>query len=82
MIAEVCLARSAGKSNLSGDELVLKLEEGSNKWPKASLQVVHKLWSEHGALVHAQQEMQDMLSIGQVCPRNAVRQPHSSFLLA
>ncbi|XP_053184753.1 COMM domain-containing protein 6 [Scomber japonicus] len=58
--------RSAGKSNLSGDELVLKLEEGSNKWPKASLQVVHKLWSEHGALVHAQQEMQDMLSIGQL----------------
>ncbi|CAK6959143.1 COMM domain-containing protein 6 [Scomber scombrus] len=58
--------RSAGKSNLSGDELVSKLEEGSNKWPKASLQVVHKLWSEHGALVHAQQEMQDMLSIGQL----------------
>ncbi|XP_029314256.1 COMM domain-containing protein 6 [Cottoperca gobio] len=58
--------RSAGKSNLSGDDLVSRLEEGSNKWPKASLQVLHRLWSEHGALVHAQQEVQAMLSIGQL----------------
>ncbi|KAM4609278.1 COMM domain-containing protein 6 [Polymixia lowei] len=56
--------RSAGKSNLSGDDLVLRLEEG--KWPKATLQVVHRLWSEQGALVHAQQEAQAMLSIGQL----------------
>ncbi|KAK5860904.1 hypothetical protein PBY51_022348 [Eleginops maclovinus] len=58
--------RSAGKSNLSGDNLVSKLEEGSNKWPKASLQVLHRLWSEHGASVHAQQEVQAALSIGQL----------------
>ncbi|XP_034042910.1 COMM domain-containing protein 6 [Thalassophryne amazonica] len=58
--------RSAGKTNLSGDELVTRLKEGSNKWPKASLQVVHRLWSEQGALVHAQQEVQVMLSIGQL----------------
>ncbi|KAM9347837.1 COMM domain-containing protein 6 [Symphorus nematophorus] len=58
--------RSAGKSNLSGDDLVLRLEEGSNKWPKASLQVLHRLWSEHGASVHAQQEVQAMLSISQL----------------
>ncbi|XP_059199596.1 COMM domain-containing protein 6 [Centropristis striata] len=57
--------RSAGKSSLSGDDLVSKLE-GSHKWPKASLQVLHRLWSEHGALVHAQQEVQAMLSIGQL----------------
>lgn len=44
-----------------------RLEEGSNKWPKASLQVLHRLWSEHGALVHSQQEVQAMLSISQVC---------------
>ncbi|XP_042350335.1 COMM domain-containing protein 6 [Plectropomus leopardus] len=58
--------RSAGKSNLSGDDLVSRLEEGSNKWPKASLQVLHTLWSEHGASVHAQQEVQAVLSIGQL----------------
>lgn len=58
--------RSGGKSNISGDELVSKLEEGSNKWSKASLQVLHKLWSEHGALVHTQQDVQAMLSIGQL----------------
>ncbi|TMS06811.1 COMM domain-containing protein 6 [Larimichthys crocea] len=58
--------RSAGKSSLSGDDLVSKLEEGSNKWPKASLQVLHRLWSEHGASVHAQQEVQAMLSISQL----------------
>nr|XP_019963139.1 PREDICTED: COMM domain-containing protein 6 [Paralichthys olivaceus] len=58
--------RSAGKNNLSGDGLVLRLEESSNKWSKASLQVLHKLWSEHGASVHAQQEVQAMLSIGQL----------------
>ncbi|XP_071376499.1 COMM domain-containing protein 6 isoform X1 [Centroberyx affinis] len=58
--------RSATKSNLSGDDLVSRLEEGSGKWPKASLQVVQRLWTEQGALVHAQQEAQDMLSIGQL----------------
>ncbi|XP_056245586.1 COMM domain-containing protein 6 [Seriola aureovittata] len=58
--------RSAGKNNLSGDDLVMRLEEGSNKWSKASLQVLHSLWSEHGALVHAQQQVQTMLSIGQL----------------
>ena len=64
----ICFTRSAGKSNLSADDLVSRLEEGSNKWPKASLQVLHRLWSEHGALVQAQQEVQAMLSIGQVRP--------------
>ncbi|XP_034740652.1 COMM domain-containing protein 6 [Etheostoma cragini] len=58
--------RSAGKSNLSGDDLVSRLEEGSKKWPKASLQVLHRLWSEHGTLVHAQQQVQAMLSISQL----------------
>ncbi|XP_030614213.1 COMM domain-containing protein 6 [Archocentrus centrarchus] len=58
--------RSAGRSNSSADELVSKLEEGSNKWSKASLQVLHRLWSEHGALVHSQQEAQAMLSISQL----------------
>ncbi|XP_036965813.1 COMM domain-containing protein 6 [Acanthopagrus latus] len=58
--------RSAGKSNLSADDLVSRLEEGSNKWPKASLQVLHRLWSEHGASVHAQQKLQATLSISQL----------------
>ncbi|XP_037542984.1 COMM domain-containing protein 6 [Nematolebias whitei] len=58
--------RSGGKNKLPADELLSKLEEGSNKWSKASLQVLHVLWSEHGALVHAQQEAQSMLSIGQL----------------
>ncbi|XP_012719859.2 COMM domain-containing protein 6 [Fundulus heteroclitus] len=58
--------RSAGKNNLSADELVSKLKEGSSKWPKASLQVLHALWSEQGAAVRAQQDAQSMLSIGQL----------------
>lgn len=58
--------RSAGKRNLSGDDLVSWLEEGSNKWPNGTLQVLHRLWSEHGALVHAQQDVQATLSIGQL----------------
>lgn len=58
--------RSAGKSNISGDELVSRLEDGSSKWPKASLQVLHRLWTEHGASVHAQQDVQAILSIGQL----------------
>ncbi|XP_069010359.1 COMM domain-containing protein 6 [Embiotoca jacksoni] len=58
--------RSGGRSNVSADELVSKLEGDSNKWSKASLQVLHSSWSEHGALVHAQQEVQAMLSIGQL----------------
>lgn len=64
----VCVARSAGRSKISADELVSKLEEGSEKWSEASLQVVRGLWSEHGASVHSQQEAQAMLSISQVCP--------------
>lgn len=58
--------RSAGRSNLSADDLVSKLEEGSNKWLKAILQVLHRLWSEHGSFVHAQQEVQTMLNISQL----------------
>ncbi|XP_030284519.1 COMM domain-containing protein 6 isoform X2 [Sparus aurata] len=58
--------RSAGQSNSSADDLVSRLEEGSSKWPKASLQVLHRLWSEHGASVHAQQKLQATLSISQV----------------
>lgn len=58
--------RSAGKSNTSAEELVSQLEEDNPKWTKSSLQVLHKSWSEHGALVHAQQEAQVMLSIGQL----------------
>lgn len=58
--------RSAGKTNLSADELVSKLEKGSSKWSKASLQALHALWSEHGASVRAQQEAQSMFSIGQL----------------
>ncbi|KAF7224473.1 COMM domain-containing protein 6 isoform X2 [Nothobranchius furzeri] len=52
--------RTAGKKNLSADELVSKLEEGSNKWCKASIQVLCTLWSEHGASVHAQQKLVDV----------------------
>lgn len=43
-----------------------KLEEGSNKWPKASLEVLHRSWCEHGASVRAQMEVQAMLGISQV----------------
>ncbi|CAJ1079796.1 COMM domain-containing protein 6 [Xyrichtys novacula] len=58
--------RSAGKNNLSADDLVSRLEESNNKWPKASLQVMHRLWGEHGASVHTQQEIHTMLSISQL----------------
>lgn len=58
--------RYAGKHNLSSDDLVSKIEESSSKWPKTSLQVLHKLWSEYGTLVQFQQEGKGMLSIGQL----------------
>lgn len=58
--------RAAGKSNLSGDDLVSKLGEDSNKWSKGTLQVVHRLWSEHGAAVRSQQDLQTTLSINQL----------------
>ncbi|XP_003961706.2 COMM domain-containing protein 6 [Takifugu rubripes] len=58
--------RAAGKSKLSADELVSRLEKGHSKVPKASLQVLHRLWSERGALVCSQQEVQAMLSINQI----------------
>lgn len=78
--------RSAGKNNLSADELVSKLEKGSSNWSKASLQGMHALWSEHGASVRAQQEAQSMLSIGQVrsnlgaFPPESVLQKPSHFI--
>ncbi|XP_061827858.2 COMM domain-containing protein 6 isoform X1 [Nerophis lumbriciformis] len=58
--------RSAGKSKQSADDLVSRLEESSNKWSKASLQVLHSLWSQHGEWVQVQQAVQDMLSVGQL----------------
>lgn len=58
--------RCAGKQSLSADDLMSKLEEHSSKWPKPSLQMLHKLWTEHIALVQFQQEGKVMLSIGQL----------------
>ncbi|XP_049584354.1 COMM domain-containing protein 6 [Syngnathus scovelli] len=58
--------RSAGKSELSADDFVSRLEEGSKKWSKASLQVLHNLWSEHGGSVQVQQATQDLLSAGRL----------------
>ncbi len=63
----VYLIRLAAKSNLSADVLVSKLTECSSKWSKPTLQLVHQLWTEHGALLHAHQEVLTMASIGQVC---------------
>ncbi|XP_077393553.1 COMM domain-containing protein 6 isoform X2 [Festucalex cinctus] len=58
--------RSAAKSKLAADDLVSRLEEGSRKWSKASLQVLHSLWSEHGESVQVQQATQDLLSVGRL----------------
>lgn len=58
--------RSTEKNNFSADELVARLGEGSSKWAKAALQVLHRLWSDQGSLVNTHQESQAMLSIGQV----------------
>lgn len=58
--------RLAAKSNLSADVLVSKLTECSSKWSKPTLQLVHQLWTEHGALLHAHQEVLTMASIGQL----------------
>lgn len=66
----LAVIRSAGQRNISADELVSKLDEGSLKWSKASLQVLHRLWSEQGAAVHAQQQVQAALRIGQVRPQS------------
>lgn len=59
--------RFAAKSNLSADVLISKLTESSRKWSKPMLQLVQRLWIEHGALLHAHQESLSMASIGQVC---------------
>ncbi|XP_057192491.1 COMM domain-containing protein 6 [Triplophysa rosa] len=58
--------RLAAKSNLSADVLISKLTESSRKWSKPMLQLVQRLWTEHGALLHAHQEMLSMASIGQL----------------
>ncbi|KAM9484116.1 COMM domain-containing protein 6 isoform 1-T1 [Salvelinus alpinus] len=58
--------RSTEKNNLSADVLVARLGEGSSKWSKAALQVLHRLWSDQGTLVNTHQESQAMLSIGQL----------------
>ncbi|XP_012689445.1 COMM domain-containing protein 6 isoform X1 [Clupea harengus] len=58
--------RTAAKNNLTADQLVARLGEGSRHWAKAVLQVVHQLWSEHGSLIHTYQEAHAMASIGQM----------------
>ncbi|KAB5576898.1 hypothetical protein PHYPO_G00203810 [Pangasianodon hypophthalmus] len=58
--------RSAAKTNLTADGLVTKLGECTSKWSKSSLQVMHQLWTEHGSLVKAHQEVQAVASIGQL----------------
>lgn len=58
--------RYAGNQNLSADDLISKLEESSSRWATSVLQVINRLWSEHGAEVKLQQEAKGMLSIGQL----------------
>ncbi|XP_053483905.1 COMM domain-containing protein 6 [Ictalurus furcatus] len=58
--------RSAAKTKLTADGLVTKLGECSSKWSKSALQVMHQLWTEHGSLVQAHQELQAVASIGQL----------------
>ncbi|KAK7882372.1 hypothetical protein WMY93_028546 [Mugilogobius chulae] len=58
--------RYAGKNSVSADGLISKLEEESSRWAKPCLQVIHKLWSEHGAEVQLQQKAKGMLSIDQL----------------
>ncbi|MCI4378261.1 hypothetical protein PGIGA_G00213830 [Pangasianodon gigas] len=58
--------RSAAKNNLTADGLVTKLGECTSKWSKSALQVMHQLWTEHGSLVKAHQEVQAVASIGQL----------------
>lgn len=58
--------RSAAKTKLTADGLVNKLGECSSKWSKSALQVMHQLWTEHGSLVQAHQEVQAVVSIGKV----------------
>ncbi|TSV41653.1 COMM domain-containing protein 6 [Bagarius yarrelli] len=58
--------RSAAKRKLTADGLVTKLGECGSKWSKSALQVMHQLWTEHGSVVQAHQELQAVASIGQL----------------
>ncbi|XP_027021788.1 COMM domain-containing protein 6 [Tachysurus fulvidraco] len=58
--------RSAAKTKLTADGLVNKLVESCSKWSKSALQVMHQLWTEHGSLVQAYQEVQAVVSIGKL----------------
>ncbi|KAG5283182.1 hypothetical protein AALO_G00039230 [Alosa alosa] len=58
--------RTAAKNNLTADQLVARLGEGSRSWAKTVLQVVHQLWSEHGPLIHTYQEAHAIANIGQM----------------
>ncbi|KAG7265130.1 hypothetical protein CRUP_036822 [Coryphaenoides rupestris] len=71
--------RSAGKSNLSADGLVSKLEAGCSKWPKASLQVVHKLWTKQGPLLVDMQWKLGMAVSSDTC--RSLNSPFVSVLL-
>ncbi|KAF4087385.1 hypothetical protein AMELA_G00094820 [Ameiurus melas] len=58
--------RSAAKTKITADGLVTKLAECCSQWSKSALQVMHQLWTEHGSLVQAHQEVQAVASIGQL----------------
>ncbi|XP_006639448.1 COMM domain-containing protein 6 [Lepisosteus oculatus] len=58
--------RTAGKNNLSSEELIVKLSERSSRWSKQALQLIHKLWNEQGKFVLANQNAKAMINIGQL----------------
>ncbi|TRY88173.1 hypothetical protein DNTS_026877 [Danionella cerebrum] len=58
--------RLGAKSNLSADDLVSRLSQFSSVFSKPTLQLVHCLWTEHGPILHSQQELLSMASIGQL----------------
>ncbi|XP_067842633.1 COMM domain-containing protein 6 isoform X2 [Heptranchias perlo] len=58
--------RSAAQSNMSAEELIVKLTDSSSKWSKQVLQVIRHVWNEQGKQIVTPEDAKHMLTVGQL----------------
>ncbi|XP_072884050.1 COMM domain-containing protein 6 isoform X2 [Hemitrygon akajei] len=58
--------RAAAQSDVSAEELIVKLSDSSSKWSKQALQVIRHVWNEQGKLIVTTEDAKHMLTVGQL----------------
>ncbi|XP_072884059.1 COMM domain-containing protein 6 isoform X3 [Hemitrygon akajei] len=64
-VITLIFSRAAAQSDVSAEELIVKLSDSSSKWSKQALQVIRHVWNEQGKLIVTTEDAKHMLTVGQ-----------------